>query len=57
VNEYSKGFDVGIIAGKNFERERIKLRIQQEIYACKNESVCDLCEGYKDAILFIGEED
>jgi len=56
VNEYSKGFDVGIIAGKNFERERIKLRIQQEIYACKNESVCDLCEGYKDAIIFIGEE-
>jgi len=57
VSEYSKGFDVGVIAGKNFELERIKLRIEKEIYACKSESVCDLCEGYRDAIIFIGEED
>lgn len=56
MSEYAKGFDVGLEAGKSFERERIIMLLQNtmcpeygqtEICSCKHKS-CVQTEGLID---------
>ena len=53
---WRKGYHAGIETGARQQKAKMISRLYKEISHCQNVGVCELCEGYKDAIIFIGEE-